>query len=101
MAWSLLFLTNSVLKPGCALAESAGVRAETVAGAEATMVDTARAKYPPDMIRVADFPDMGSIENMANDVVDRVKHFAREQPITFGLWALGIGFVLGWKLKPW
>jgi tetrahydromethanopterin S-methyltransferase subunit F len=65
------------------------------------MVDTARAKYPPDMIRVADFPDMGSLENMANDVVDRVKHYAREQPITFGLWALGIGFVLGWKLKPW
>jgi len=65
------------------------------------MVDTARAGFPPDMHRAAEFPAMGSVEGMANDVVDRVKHYAQEKPISFGLWALGIGFVLGWKLKPW
>ena len=65
------------------------------------MVDTVRTKYPADMARASEFPAMGSIENMANDVVDRVKDYARDQPISFGLWALGVGFVLGWKLKPW
>lgn len=27
--------------------------------------------------------------------------YARERPEVVALWALGIGFVLGWKLKPW
>ena len=65
------------------------------------MVDTARAKYPPDMTRAAEFPSMGNLESMANEMVDRMKDYARDQPVSFGLWALGIGFVLGWKLKPW
>lgn len=30
-----------------------------------------------------------------------VKQFARERPEVVALWAFGIGFVLGWKLKPW
>lgn len=64
------------------------------------MVDTARSNYPSDMTRAADFPNMGNLEGMANDVLDRLK-IMREQPVSFGLWALGIGFILGWKLKPW
>ncbi|HRX80115.1 MAG: hypothetical protein H6821_16655 [Planctomycetaceae bacterium] len=27
--------------------------------------------------------------------------YAREKPEVVTLWAFGIGFVLGWKLKPW
>ena len=27
--------------------------------------------------------------------------YARERPEVCALWALGIGFVLGWRLKPW
>jgi hypothetical protein len=27
--------------------------------------------------------------------------YAREQPGVMALWCLGLGFVLGWKLKPW
>ena len=27
--------------------------------------------------------------------------YARERPEVVALWALGIGFVLGWKMKPW
>ncbi len=65
------------------------------------MVDTARAGYPADMTRAAAFPEMGNLENMASDLVDKIKDYARDQPISFGLWAVGIGFVLGWKLKPW
>ena len=27
--------------------------------------------------------------------------YARERPEVVAMWAFGIGFVLGWKLKPW
>jgi len=27
--------------------------------------------------------------------------YAKSKPETIALWCLGIGFVLGWKLKPW
>jgi hypothetical protein len=27
--------------------------------------------------------------------------YIRENPESAALWCLGIGFVLGWKLKPW
>jgi len=65
------------------------------------MIDTLRANYPSDMTRAADDPAMGQFESMACDVFDHVKDYARNHPTEFGLWALGIGFVLGWKLKPW
>jgi len=65
------------------------------------MIDTLRSEYPTDMIRAAEEPGMGSLEAMAHDFLDRLKDYAREHPTEFGLWALGVGFVLGWKLKPW
>jgi len=65
------------------------------------MIDTLRTDFPADMTRAVDFPQMGMIENMANDMVDRVKGYAHDHPLAFGMWAFGIGFVLGWKLKPW
>lgn len=65
------------------------------------MIDTMRSGYPADMTRAAASPSMGTVENMANDALDRMKQFAREKPTTFAFYALGIGFVLGWKLKPW
>ncbi len=65
------------------------------------MVDTARSSYPSDMTRAAEHPTMGNLEEMANDALDRIKRYARDEPVSFGLWALGVGFVLGWKLKPW
>jgi hypothetical protein len=36
-----------------------------------------------------------------DDLVDYVVSYAREKPDVAALWCLGIGFVLGWKLKPW
>jgi hypothetical protein len=30
-----------------------------------------------------------------------VKEYSRERPEVVALWTFGIGFVLGWKLKPW
>lgn len=35
------------------------------------------------------------------DLVEYAKTYAREKPEVAALWCLGIGFVLGWKLKPW
>jgi len=65
------------------------------------MIDSLRSDFPTDMVRVANDPAIGAFETMASDVVDHLKAYAREHPTAFGLWAVGIGFVLGWKLKPW
>jgi hypothetical protein len=37
----------------------------------------------------------------AMDLIEYAKEYAREKPEVAALWCLGIGFVLGWKLKPW
>lgn len=37
----------------------------------------------------------------SQDVQAYLRQYAREKPEAFALWCLGIGFVLGWKLKPW
>jgi hypothetical protein len=39
--------------------------------------------------------------NAAQDVMDYLREYAREKPEVAALWCLGIGFALGWKLKPW
>lgn len=36
-----------------------------------------------------------------SDVVEYLKAYARERPDVAALWCFGIGFILGWKLKPW
>jgi hypothetical protein len=30
-----------------------------------------------------------------------LREYTTEHPETVALWCFGIGFVLGWKLKPW
>lgn len=66
------------------------------------MVDTPRTGYPSDMLRATQRSGSESVvECAARDIVERVEDYAREQPLAFGLWALGLGFVLGWRLKPW
>lgn len=37
----------------------------------------------------------------ASDLVEYARQYARERPEVAALWCLGIGFVLGWKLKLW
>ena len=36
-----------------------------------------------------------------SDLVEHCRHYAGEKPHVVALWCLGIGFALGWKLKPW
>ena len=45
--------------------------------------------------------DISDEMEVARDVVDYLKEYAREKPEVAALWCLGIGFILGWKLKPW
>lgn len=35
------------------------------------------------------------------DMVQYLRDYAKAQPEMAALWCLGVGFVLGWKLKPW
>lgn len=42
-------------------------------------------------------PDMPPSEAF----VQYLREYARERPEVVALWCFGIGFVLGWKLKPW
>lgn len=37
----------------------------------------------------------------ATDIVEYLKDYARARPDVAALWCFGIGFVVGWKLKPW
>ncbi len=64
--------------------------------------------YTPSMMPISDQnlagSDVrrGSAETPPN--VDRgqfAKDYARAKPEVAAMWCFGIGFVLGWKLKPW
>lgn len=37
----------------------------------------------------------------SEDFVQYLKDYARAKPDVAALWCFGIGFVVGWKLKPW
>jgi hypothetical protein len=39
--------------------------------------------------------------DLGNDLIEHLKEYAREKPEVAALWCFGIGFILGWKLKPW
>lgn len=61
-----------------------------------------QSRYPSDMMEAAHHPlEAGYLETIVNDMADSVKRYAQEKPTSALLWAVGIGFVLGWKLKPW
>jgi hypothetical protein len=36
-----------------------------------------------------------------HDLVHHLRQYARDNPGAVALWCLCVGFVLGWKLKPW
>lgn len=37
----------------------------------------------------------------SHDFIQYLTEYARAKPDVAALWCFGIGFVLGWKLKPW
>ena len=36
-----------------------------------------------------------------DDLLKYARSYARERPETFALACFGVGFILGWRLKPW
>lgn len=40
-------------------------------------------------------------KEFCTDVGNYLIEYARERPDVAALWCFGIGFVLGWRLKPW
>lgn len=65
------------------------------------MVATSRVQFPDDMTDALRSPDVSTLEYMAEETLERIKNYARDEPVKFALCAFGVGFVLGWKLKPW
>jgi ElaB/YqjD/DUF883 family membrane-anchored ribosome-binding protein len=65
------------------------------------MVSAARSAYPADMLRASDQACPQSVGQWAETLMDQGREYVRQKPEQAVLWALGIGFVLGWKLKPW
>ena len=43
----------------------------------------------------------GELSNATEAAMQAFKDYARARPEVVALWAVGVGFVLGWKLKPW
>jgi hypothetical protein len=43
----------------------------------------------------------GTTMEPAHDLADYLKEYARERPEVVALWCFGLGFIVGWKLKPW
>lgn len=39
--------------------------------------------------------------SLTRDVVGYFRQYVRQRPEVVALWCFGVGFVLGWKLKPW
>lgn len=49
-------------------------------------------------------PKQGTAEDSLqplDDLLCYAKTYAKERPEVCALWCFGIGFILGWKLKPW
>jgi len=40
-------------------------------------------------------------ERLVHEMTTTITDYARENPGAAALWCLGVGFVIGWKLKPW
>lgn len=36
-----------------------------------------------------------------DDLLDYLREYARERPDVAAAWCFAVGFVLGWKLRPW
>jgi hypothetical protein len=51
--------------------------------------------------RTVDESPLGDEIELGRDMLDYLREYAREKPEVAALWCLGIGFILGWKLKPW
>lgn len=40
-------------------------------------------------------------QQQPRDLASHLMEYAEENPTSCAMWCFGIGFVLGWRLKPW
>jgi len=64
------------------------------------MSDVQTANVPPNLRSRGESRQQEPAE-IGRDLVEYLREYARENPESMALWCFGIGFVLGWKLKPW
>lgn len=65
---------------------------------------TQTSQWTPSTYRGVDLSPQDTTDQLTEFLEDRiqaVEDYARVNPWSFGVCMLGIGFVLGWKLKPW
>lgn len=48
-----------------------------------------------------EYPPQGADLQPTADIADYIKEYARQKPEVAAMWCFGIGFIVGWKLKPW
>lgn len=63
------------------------------------MADTMRSAFPGDMQQAAEGQAGGPLAGVVDEVLASWRRLARERPATAALWALGIGILLGWRLR--
>lgn len=52
---------------------------------------------PSNIKKTSQSPEMALVD----DLTEYFSQYAKQRPGMVALWSLGIGFVIGWKLKPW
>ena len=54
-------------------------------------------------VRQGSSSSLDSMRSSGNNesLTDHLMQFCKENPGTAAAWCFGIGFVLGWRLKPW
>lgn len=55
----------------------------------------------PTTTNAREVQELGDRLTPTSDMREYFQQYTRERPEVVVLWCLGIGFVLGWKLKPW
>lgn len=58
-------------------------------------------RLSPDTGNAHEVSQPGEQLTPTTDLMKYFQQYASERPDVVALWCLGIGFVLGWKLKPW
>jgi hypothetical protein len=58
-------------------------------------------RYPDDMVRASHDGEENWAECAIRSATETVEDYARREPLKFAAWVFGIGFILGWKMKPW
>jgi len=45
--------------------------------------------------------ESSELTQQGGEMLEYLRDYARENPEMAAVWCFGIGFVLGWRLKPW